>query len=189
VKITLLRTPASSPKSECAGCCQQGHACSKTLHQQNPPVLNWRCRLTQVTCTMAVKPWLLWTIKSAIKSTINLKPYTRICCGVCGSTVISFLICKRWSKNCIWSIMMQKNSVQLLWSLFNKFWSHCCSTYFQTALVYGFKLLQIYNKHSTVNNNNYKQSSLPHICFREWNNWRWVWARHRLQCEWQSQPR
>jgi len=26
----------------------QGHAGSKTLHQQNPPVLNWRCRLTQV---------------------------------------------------------------------------------------------------------------------------------------------
>jgi len=27
---------------------QQGHVGSKTLHQQNPPVLNWRCRLTQV---------------------------------------------------------------------------------------------------------------------------------------------
>ena len=45
---TLLRTPASSPYSECTGCRQQGHAGSKTLHQQNPPVLNWRCRLTQV---------------------------------------------------------------------------------------------------------------------------------------------
>ena len=32
----------------CAGCCQQGPASSKTLHQQNPPVLNWRCQLTQV---------------------------------------------------------------------------------------------------------------------------------------------
>jgi len=30
------------------GCHQQGHAGSKTLHQQNPPVLNWRCQLTQV---------------------------------------------------------------------------------------------------------------------------------------------
>ena len=29
-------------------CCWQGHADSKTLHQQNPPVLNWRCRLMQV---------------------------------------------------------------------------------------------------------------------------------------------
>jgi len=29
-------------------CHQQGHAGSKTLHEQNPPVLNWRCRLTQV---------------------------------------------------------------------------------------------------------------------------------------------
>ena len=27
---------------------QQGHAGSKTLHQQNPRVLNWRCQLTQV---------------------------------------------------------------------------------------------------------------------------------------------
>ena len=26
----------------------QGHAGSKTLHQQNPPVLNWGCRLMQV---------------------------------------------------------------------------------------------------------------------------------------------
>ena len=30
------------------GCHQQGHAGRKTLRQQNPPVLNWRCRLTQV---------------------------------------------------------------------------------------------------------------------------------------------
>jgi len=29
-------------------CHQQGHAGSKTLHQQNPPVINWRCWLTQV---------------------------------------------------------------------------------------------------------------------------------------------
>ena len=27
-------------------CRQREHAGSKTLHQQNPPVLNWRCRLT-----------------------------------------------------------------------------------------------------------------------------------------------
>jgi len=26
----------------------QGHADSKTVHQQNPPVLNWRCQLMQV---------------------------------------------------------------------------------------------------------------------------------------------
>ena len=37
----------SSLQSECAGCFQQEHAGSKTLHQQNPPVLSWRCRLTQ----------------------------------------------------------------------------------------------------------------------------------------------
>jgi len=44
----LRRIPASSPQSECAGCHQQGHVGSKTLHQLNPPVLNWRCRLTQL---------------------------------------------------------------------------------------------------------------------------------------------
>ena len=43
-----VRTPASSSKSKCAGCCQQGHVGNKTLHRQNPPVLNWRCWLTQV---------------------------------------------------------------------------------------------------------------------------------------------
>jgi len=41
VWITLLRrSPVSSPQSECAGCRRQGHAGSKTLHQQNNPVLN-----------------------------------------------------------------------------------------------------------------------------------------------------
>jgi len=28
--------------------CQQGHGGSKTLRQQNPPFLNWKCWLTQV---------------------------------------------------------------------------------------------------------------------------------------------
>ena len=47
--MTLLRrTPASSPKSECAVRHQQGHAGSKTMHHQNPPVLNWRCWIVQV---------------------------------------------------------------------------------------------------------------------------------------------
>jgi len=65
----LLRTLADKPVS-ClcmyiikffgVTCFQQGHAGSKTLQQQNPPVLNWRCRLTQgLTCIMAVKRWLL----------------------------------------------------------------------------------------------------------------------------------
>jgi len=40
-------------------CYQQGHhACSKNLLRQNPPVLNWKCRLTQVVmyngCKMVV---------------------------------------------------------------------------------------------------------------------------------------
>ena len=49
---------------EFAGCCQQGHTSSKTLHQQNPPVLNWRCQLTHKAlladafycCVMAFDP-------------------------------------------------------------------------------------------------------------------------------------
>jgi len=38
----------SSPLLECAGCLQQGHARIKTLHQQNPLLLNWWYRLMQV---------------------------------------------------------------------------------------------------------------------------------------------
>jgi len=34
--------------SSFTGCCQQWYADSKTVHQQNPPVINRRCRLTQV---------------------------------------------------------------------------------------------------------------------------------------------
>ena len=40
VQVTSLRkTLASSSKSECASCHQQGHVGSKTYFQQNPPVL------------------------------------------------------------------------------------------------------------------------------------------------------
>jgi len=38
----------SSPKSECTGCRQQRHVGSKTLHQENSLVLNWRCQIKQV---------------------------------------------------------------------------------------------------------------------------------------------
>ena len=34
--------------TEIVFCRQQEHAGSKTLRQQNPTVLNWRCQLTQV---------------------------------------------------------------------------------------------------------------------------------------------
>jgi len=34
--------------TECTNWCRQKHAGSETLLQQNPPVLNWRCRLVQV---------------------------------------------------------------------------------------------------------------------------------------------
>ena len=48
VNLVTHTTLASSPKSECAGCRQEVRAGSKTLHQQNPPVLNWSCQLAQV---------------------------------------------------------------------------------------------------------------------------------------------
>jgi len=59
VQVTpLRRTLVSSPSSECASCHQQGHEGSKTLLQQNPPVLNCGCRLMQVVpyngCKMVV---------------------------------------------------------------------------------------------------------------------------------------
>ena len=37
-----------SQESQCTSCPQQGHEGSKTLLQQNPPVLNWRCQIMQV---------------------------------------------------------------------------------------------------------------------------------------------
>ena len=45
---TLRRTIASSLQSECASCRQQGHVGSKTLLQQNLPVLNCECQLLPV---------------------------------------------------------------------------------------------------------------------------------------------
>ena len=45
---------------------QQGHAGSKTLHQQHPPVLNRRCRLTQVDMYNGCKTcWLLVLVDTA----------------------------------------------------------------------------------------------------------------------------
>jgi len=46
---SFLSSWTRSVKSKIAvSCHQQGHAGSKTLRQQNPPVLYWECRLTQV---------------------------------------------------------------------------------------------------------------------------------------------
>ena len=44
--VCLTHVSVSSPWSEWAGCRRQGHAGSKTSHQQNLPVLNWKCWLT-----------------------------------------------------------------------------------------------------------------------------------------------
>ena len=38
----------SSVQSERASCCQQVNAASKTLHQQNPSVINWECQVTHI---------------------------------------------------------------------------------------------------------------------------------------------
>ena len=46
------------PQPKRANRSQQGHAGSKTLQQQNPPGLNWRCRLTQVDLYNGRKRWL-----------------------------------------------------------------------------------------------------------------------------------
>ena len=40
--------PPNQQRQSTEGISQQGHAGSKTLYQQNPPVLNWRCQLTHV---------------------------------------------------------------------------------------------------------------------------------------------
>ena len=49
VQVTpVRRTLASSLESKCTSCRQQGHAGSKILLQQDPPVLNWMCQQTQV---------------------------------------------------------------------------------------------------------------------------------------------
>ena len=54
----LRRTRASSPLSESSGCHKQEHVGSKTLLQENPTVLIWRCQLMQVVlcngCKMVV---------------------------------------------------------------------------------------------------------------------------------------
>ena len=45
---TLEENSSIFSQSECASCHQQGRAGSKTLLQQNPPVINWGSRLMQV---------------------------------------------------------------------------------------------------------------------------------------------
>jgi len=65
---------------EYVGCHQQGHAGSKTLHQQNPPVRNWMCWLVpahpvtnwriglyRLACIMAIKWWLLLLYSKKVK--------------------------------------------------------------------------------------------------------------------------
>ena len=60
------------------GCRQQGHAGSKTLHQQNPPVLNWRCRLTRVDVYNGRKTVVMVVVVVVIKAYNRVyKEYTK----------------------------------------------------------------------------------------------------------------
>jgi len=61
IRSYVLRTSVLC-LSECAGCCQQRHAGSKAFLQQNSPVFNQGCRLTQVGQTMDVKWQLLYLL-------------------------------------------------------------------------------------------------------------------------------
>jgi len=59
-------------------CHQQGHVGSKTLHQQNPSVLNWRCWLMQVDLYNGRKTVVvgasLWTFGCECCSSLNAEP-------------------------------------------------------------------------------------------------------------------
>ena len=59
-------------------CHQQGHVGSKTLHQQNPAVLNWRCWLMQVDLYNGRKTVVvgasLWTFGCECCSSLNAEP-------------------------------------------------------------------------------------------------------------------
>ena len=48
IYLCKVVVPWISSSYSADNCRHQGHAGSKTLHQQNPPVLHWRCWLTQV---------------------------------------------------------------------------------------------------------------------------------------------
>ena len=53
---------------ECASCLQQWYVGIKTLLQQNPPVLNWQCRLTQVVLYNGCKMIVCVLLKNATMS-------------------------------------------------------------------------------------------------------------------------
>ena len=67
-------SPVSSPQY--TDCCQQGHAGSKILHQQNPPVPNKRCWLMQADLYSGHKTVAVlccWQLCSKLKKKSNKK--------------------------------------------------------------------------------------------------------------------
>jgi len=65
---TSYRDGVRNTSKENASCHQQGHAGSKTLLQQNPPVLNWGCWLTQTDLNNGCKRILCVCVTAACMS-------------------------------------------------------------------------------------------------------------------------
>jgi len=74
--------------------CQQGHLGSKTVLQQNPPVLNWGCRLIMLTWMIAIKCFFcshhlsvdsyqeIYKCKQKVTNTGKLLIYCVLKCGM-----------------------------------------------------------------------------------------------------------
>jgi len=84
------------------GCCQQGHADSKTLHQQNPPVLNWGCPLTQVYLYNGCKT-VVGLYNAQLQLAVCVAVSCSCCigrawCGACPSRCVCVVLCV-----CVWA--------------------------------------------------------------------------------------
>ena len=99
VQVALLkRTLASSPQSKCGSCRQQGHVGSKTVLEQNPPVLNWKCHLMQVILYNGRKMVIVVVVASAAGA---LTACAACCC--CSSSLYATATTSvLWP--CIWSL-------------------------------------------------------------------------------------
>jgi len=74
VQVTpLSQTLASSPQCECASCHQQTRVGSKSLLQQNPPVLNWQSRHGWSDRL----GWVCWLMLNNRRQSIGPKPDSR----------------------------------------------------------------------------------------------------------------
>jgi len=79
VPVALLkRTLAYSP---CANCHKQGHAGCKTLLEQNPLVLNWKCQLMQVILYNGRKMVVVVVVVVVVVGCVYLSPSTVSVCS------------------------------------------------------------------------------------------------------------